>query len=98
MCRINPRVDFAFKKLFGSEENTEILIDFINSIVSEKDKVTEIELKNPTGKRETSACPSIGLFMFIPFHTTAVCSALEPLMDKDEIFPGPYDLTKHAFC
>ena len=47
MCRINPRVDFAFKKLFGSEENTEILIDFINSIVSEKDKVTEIELKNP---------------------------------------------------
>ena len=21
MCRINPRVDFAFKKLFGSEEN-----------------------------------------------------------------------------
>ena len=21
MCRINPRVDFAFKKLFGSEDN-----------------------------------------------------------------------------
>ena len=47
MCRINPRVDFAFKKLFGSEENKDLLIDFINSIVSEKDKVVDLELKNP---------------------------------------------------
>ena len=47
MCRINPRVDFAFKKLFGSEENKDILIDFINSVVSEKDRVFDIEIKNP---------------------------------------------------
>jgi len=47
MCRINPRVDFAFKKLFGTEENKELLIDFINSIVSEKDQVMDLELKNP---------------------------------------------------
>ena len=33
MCRINPRVDFAFKKLFGSEENKDLLISLINSIV-----------------------------------------------------------------
>ncbi len=47
MCRINPRVDFAFKKLFGSEENKDLLISLINAIVSEPDRVTDIELKNP---------------------------------------------------
>ena len=47
MCRINPRVDFAFKKLFGSEENKDLLISLINAIVSESDRVTDIELKNP---------------------------------------------------
>ena len=47
MCRINPRVDFAFKKLFGSEENKDLLISLINAIVSEQEQVVEVELKNP---------------------------------------------------
>ncbi|MDP2179640.1 Rpn family recombination-promoting nuclease/putative transposase [Methylicorpusculum sp.] len=47
MCRINPRVDFAFKKLFGSEENKDLLISLINAIVSDEDRVAEVELKNP---------------------------------------------------
>ncbi len=47
MCRINPRVDFAFKKLFGSEENKDLLISLINAIISPTDQITEIELKNP---------------------------------------------------
>ena len=47
MCRINPRVDFAFKKLFGSEENKDLLISLINAIVGEKDQVADLELKNP---------------------------------------------------
>jgi len=47
MCKLNPRVDFAFKKLFGSEENKDILIAFINSVVSEEDQVKSVELKNP---------------------------------------------------
>jgi len=47
MCRLNPKVDFAFKKLFGSEENKSILIAFINSIVSEENQIKDIELKNP---------------------------------------------------
>ncbi|WP_200773971.1 PD-(D/E)XK nuclease family transposase, partial [Tepidibacter formicigenes] len=34
MCRLNPKVDFVFKKLFGSEENKDILISFINSVLS----------------------------------------------------------------
>jgi len=47
MCRINPRVDFAFKKLFGSEENKDLLISLINAIVTEEDTVEDVELKNP---------------------------------------------------
>jgi predicted transposase/invertase (TIGR01784 family) len=47
MCKINPRVDFAFKKLFGSEENKDLLISLINAIVSEQEQVVEVELKNP---------------------------------------------------
>lgn len=47
MCRINPKVDFAFKKLFGSEENKDLLISFINSILSEDEQIKNIQLKNP---------------------------------------------------
>jgi len=47
MCRINPRVDFAFKKLFGSEDNKDLLISLINAVVSSEDQVAEVELKNP---------------------------------------------------
>jgi predicted transposase/invertase (TIGR01784 family) len=47
MCRINLRVDFAFKKLFGSKENQDLLLSLINAIVSEQDQVVEVELKNP---------------------------------------------------
>lgn len=47
MQRITPRVDIAFKKIFGVEENKDLLISLINSIVSEEDQVTEITLLNP---------------------------------------------------
>ncbi len=47
MCKINPRVRIAFKKLFAREENKDLLLSLINSIVSEKDQVEEIEIKNP---------------------------------------------------
>lgn len=47
MIAINPRVDFIFKKLFGSEENKDLLINLINSIVSPEDQVTDLIIKNP---------------------------------------------------
>jgi len=47
MCHINPRVDFAFKKLFGSEENTDLLIALINAIVCKEDQVVSLTLRNP---------------------------------------------------
>ena len=47
MCRLNPKVDFAFKKLFGSEENKDLLISLINSILQKEVPIINIELKNP---------------------------------------------------
>lgn len=47
MSNINPRVDLAFKKIFGVEENKDLLISLINSIVSKEDQVSEVTLLNP---------------------------------------------------
>lgn len=47
MEKISPRVDIAFKKIFGVEENKDLLVSLINSIVSEEDQVSEITLVNP---------------------------------------------------
>ena len=49
--KLNPLVDFAFKKLFGVDENKDILIDLINAVVSEEDKIESIEIKNPYNER-----------------------------------------------
>ena len=48
---INPRVDLAFKKIFGVEENRDILISLLNSIVSQEDQIDEVELLNPYNER-----------------------------------------------
>ncbi len=47
MEKITPRVDIAFKKIFGVEENKDLLISLINSIIGEEDKVSEVTLLNP---------------------------------------------------
>ena len=44
---IEPKVDIAFKKIFGVEENADLLISLINSIVSEEDQVVEVKILNP---------------------------------------------------
>ncbi len=44
---LNPRVDFAFKKLFGDEKNKDLLMSLINAIVSEEDQVKDIRILNP---------------------------------------------------
>jgi predicted transposase/invertase (TIGR01784 family) len=47
MSNITPRVDIAFKKIFGVEENKDLLISLINSIVGVADQVSEVTLLNP---------------------------------------------------
>jgi len=47
MTNISPRVDIAFKKIFGVEENKDLLISLINSIVGIDDQVLSVTLLNP---------------------------------------------------
>ena len=45
---INPKTDFAFKKLFGDEQNKEILISFLNAILYQSNSAIEsLEILNP---------------------------------------------------
>ena len=45
--RLNPRVDFAFKKIFGSEENKDLLMALVNAVLPAEDQVQSLTLKNP---------------------------------------------------
>ncbi len=47
MSKVNPKIDLVFKKLFGSEENKDILLSLINAILPTEKQVSEITLKNP---------------------------------------------------
>lgn len=45
---INPKTDFAFKKIFGDEQNKEILISFLNAILYQGNSTVEsLEILNP---------------------------------------------------
>jgi predicted transposase/invertase (TIGR01784 family) len=39
---ISPRTDFGFKKLFSTEKNKELLIDFLNALIDKPDKIVDI--------------------------------------------------------
>ena len=48
MIFINPKTDFAFKKIFGSEQSHEILVSFLNGILySGDDVVQSVDILNP---------------------------------------------------
>ncbi len=45
---VNPKVDYAFKKIFGSEESKQILISFLNAIIYKGEKVIQsLTILNP---------------------------------------------------
>jgi len=45
---INPKTDYAFKKIFGSEQSHSILISFLNAILyNAKPQIATIEILNP---------------------------------------------------
>jgi predicted transposase/invertase (TIGR01784 family) len=48
MIFINPKTDFAFKKIFGSEQSKDILISFLNALLYEARPIIEdLEILNP---------------------------------------------------
>ena len=45
---INPKTDFAFKKIFGSQQSTDILISFLNAILYEGEPtIVDLEIIDP---------------------------------------------------
>lgn len=54
MTEIDPKVDFIFKLIFGNEENTDILLSFLNSILKLEgmNRIDIIEILNPFIRRE----------------------------------------------
>ncbi|MEQ9237446.1 Rpn family recombination-promoting nuclease/putative transposase [Coleofasciculus sp. E2-BRE-01] len=48
MIFINPKTDFAFKKIFGSEQSKEILISFLNALLYEaRPVIKDLQILNP---------------------------------------------------
>jgi predicted transposase/invertase (TIGR01784 family) len=43
---INPFTDFGFKKIFGEEASKPLLLDFLNAILPNSDKIVELSFKN----------------------------------------------------
>jgi len=43
---INPFTDFGFKKLFGTEFNKELLIDFLNQVLGERERIQDLTYLN----------------------------------------------------
>jgi len=47
MCKVNPKIDLVFKKLFGVDKNKDLLLSLINSMLTDEDKIKTVTLKNP---------------------------------------------------
>ncbi len=62
---INPFTDFGFKKIFGEEANSDLLIDFLNQVIDPNDMpITEINFLPPEqlGRTETERRPIFDLY------------------------------------
>ena len=49
---IRPLVDYAFKKVFGSPENGQALISFLNAVLLRRRHIVDITLLNPFNEKE----------------------------------------------
>ncbi|MDQ5929516.1 MAG: hypothetical protein QG594_1295, partial [Bacteroidota bacterium] len=43
---INPFTDFGFKRIFGEEASKTLLMDFLNAILPNQDKIVSLTFKN----------------------------------------------------
>ena len=43
---VNPYTDFGFKKIFGEEASKPLLIDFLNAVLPEQNKIIDLTFKN----------------------------------------------------
>lgn len=47
MSQVTPRIDLAFKKIFGVKGNEDLLISLVNAVLSPEDHVISVTLLNP---------------------------------------------------
>ena len=52
---INPFTDFGFKKLFGTEFNKELLIDFLNQVLGDREHIRNLTYLNTENLGRTEA-------------------------------------------
>ena len=43
---VNPFTDFGFKKIFGEEGSKFLLMDFLNTLLPEENKISSLTLRN----------------------------------------------------
>jgi hypothetical protein len=43
---VNPFTDFGFKKIFGEEASKPMLMDFLNALLPQNDKIIDLSFKN----------------------------------------------------
>ncbi len=51
---IDPKVDFAFKLVFGSPDHTAVTIHFLNSVLAPQQPITAVEILNPIQGKDRS--------------------------------------------
>ena len=49
---LDPKMDFIFKNIFGSEDNKEILMSFLNATLKSEDKIKSVFIKNGDIEKE----------------------------------------------
>lgn len=49
---LSPKVDFVFKKIFGSEKHPNILISFLNAVMKPIDPIKSVEIRNSDIEKE----------------------------------------------
>lgn len=54
---INPLTDFAFKRIFGTDSNKDLLLDFLNAMFNGDPVITDLQYDEPTNLR--GATPNI---------------------------------------
>ncbi len=45
--KYSPKIDIVFRKLFGSDENKDILLSLINGVLDCQPMLTDLTIKNP---------------------------------------------------
>ncbi len=52
MCKLNPKIDLVFKKIFGTEQNKNVLKSLVNSILPKNEQIVELTIKKPYNEQD----------------------------------------------